>query len=182
MHVSLFVVVFVLMFMLAAIFRVTFGHVMVMKMKKSLQKKHRQKAAKRPFHGAIKRTQLLRSVREKMQQCDTEHEAGHETDGHLQSRVREVNQQRQPAARQRREQHERAVNDQQPTGRIHVASHISSVNQTPAGMRSADSLVRECFKKQPPSCGQGCPRSAQGRSKRKSHASAWLFLNSWRKI
>ena len=60
--------------------------------------------------------QLFLRVRQKMEQGDAEHESGHEADGHLQPRVGEMDGQQQPAARQRRKQDQRAVNDQQPPG------------------------------------------------------------------
>ena len=50
---------------------------------------------------------------------DAEHQARHKTDGHLQARVGRTNDQQQPAAHQRRQHHQHAVNREQPDGRNH---------------------------------------------------------------
>ena len=52
---------------IAAIFRIAFGRVMMMKMKKPLEKKHRQKTAEHPFDGTIQRSQLFARIRQKME-------------------------------------------------------------------------------------------------------------------
>jgi len=69
--------------------------------------------------------QLLRRIRQKMQQRDAQHEAGHETGRQLQARVGGTDDQQQPAARQRGQQHQPAVDRQQPIGRNHGFSHGS---------------------------------------------------------
>jgi hypothetical protein len=88
----------------------------VVKVKKALQKKHRQKTAEHPRRRPVNRMQLLRRVRQKMQQRDAQHEAGHETGRQLQARVGGTDDQQQPAARERREQNQRAIDCQQPDG------------------------------------------------------------------
>ena len=72
---------------MAAIFRITFGRVVVVEVKKTLQKKHRKKPAQHPRDGAVKRMQLLRRIRQEMQQGDSKHETGDKTDGDLQAGV-----------------------------------------------------------------------------------------------
>src|SRR3954471_2758861 len=63
-------------FLMAAIFRVAFGQIVVMKMKEPLQEKHREKSTQHPGDGPVKRAQLLISIRQEMQQGNSEHEAG----------------------------------------------------------------------------------------------------------
>lgn len=58
-----------------------------MKMKEPLEKKHYQEPSEHPRRRPIQRMQLFVGVRQEMQQRDAEHQAGHETDGHLQTRV-----------------------------------------------------------------------------------------------
>ena len=119
--------VIMMMFMfVAAIFRIAFRQIVVMKMKKPLQKKHGEEPAQHPVHRASQRMQLLRRVRQKMQQGDAEHEARDKADGHLQTGVGQVDEERQPAARQRGEQYEQAIKNQQPRGRNHGLVIINS--------------------------------------------------------
>jgi hypothetical protein len=66
---------------------------------------------------------LLLCIRQKVEQGDAEHEAGDEADGHLQPRVCKMDEQQQPAARQRGQQHQHAVDGQQPAGRNHGRGH-----------------------------------------------------------
>src|ERR1017187_3677003 len=102
------------MVVFAAIFRVAFRQNVMMEMEEALDKEHRQKTAEQPMHRLVKRMQLLLRVRQKMEQGDAEHESGDKTHRDLQPRMGEMDGQQQPAARQRREQDQRAVNDQQP--------------------------------------------------------------------
>lgn len=80
------------MFM-STILRVTFGKIVMMKMKKPLQKEHCQKAAQHPGHRAVQRMQLLRGIRKEMQERDAQHQPSYETDCHLKSRVSQFGQQ-----------------------------------------------------------------------------------------
>ncbi len=96
----------------AAVFRVAFGQIMVVKMKETLNKKHRQKTTEHPSGRFVERMQLLIGVRQKMKQGDAEHESGDEADGDLQPRVRQMDEQQEPAARQRSQQDQRAINCQ----------------------------------------------------------------------
>ena len=110
----MFMVVNVIVFMRIAIFGIAFGRVVVVKVEKALEKKHRKKTAEHPCRRAVNRMQLLLRVRQKMQQRDSQHETGHETGCQLQSRVRGADDQQHPAAGERREQNQRAINGQQP--------------------------------------------------------------------
>src|SRR5882757_445150 len=101
---------------MATIFGIAFWQIVMVEVKEPLEKKHCQKSTEHPGDGLIERTQLLRRVRQEMQQRNSKHQTRDKTDCHLQSRMSEANNQRQPAACQRSEQNERAVNRQQPTG------------------------------------------------------------------
>jgi hypothetical protein len=93
---------------------------MVMKMKEPLEEKHGQEPAEHPAHGAVQRLQIFIRIRQKMEQGDAQHQAGNKTDGNLQARMGKPNDDRQPTARQRRNENESAINRQQPTGRNHA--------------------------------------------------------------
>ena len=108
------------MFIVAAIFRIAFGQIMMMKMKKALQEKHRKKTSEHPRNGAVERSQIFFGVGQEMEQGDAEHQARNEADGDLQAGVGEFDEQGQPTAGQRREKNEHTVNRQQPTGRNHA--------------------------------------------------------------
>jgi hypothetical protein len=118
--------VFVRMLFLAAIFRVTFGKVVMMEMEKTLQEKHRQKTAQHPAHGPVQRLQMLVGIGQEMEQGDAEHEPGDKADGDLQAGMRQSDKKGQPTARQRCEQHKQTINRQQPTGRNHVPEICNS--------------------------------------------------------
>ena len=54
-------------------------HVMMVKVKEALEKKHRQKTSHQPDHGTVNGTQLLPGVWEQVQQAYTQHQTRHET-------------------------------------------------------------------------------------------------------
>ena len=120
MVVAVLVLVAFGMFVMAAIFRIAFRQIMVMKMEEALQEKHREKTTQHPFHRAVQRLQMFVGIGQKMQERKAEHQAGDEADGDLQARVRESDDERQPTAGQGGDKHEHTVNRQQPTGRNHV--------------------------------------------------------------
>ena len=98
-------IVCVLVVVAAAVFRVALRQIVVVEVEKALDEEHRQETAEQPVHGFVERMQLLLGVRQKMEQRDAEHEAGDKADGDLQPRVRQVNGEQEPAARERSEQH-----------------------------------------------------------------------------
>ena len=116
-------------FLVAAIFRIAFRQVVMMEMKKALQEKHRQKAAQHPADSFIQEFQVLVRVGQKMEQGNTEHQAGNEADRDLQPGVGQPEENGQPTARQRREQHKPAINRQQPTGRNHATGIFNSARK-----------------------------------------------------
>ena len=124
-----------------AILRVAFRQVVMVKMKEPLEKEHREKAAQHPGHRPVQRTQLFSAVGKEMQQRNPEHQAGDEADRHLQPGVREADEQGQPAACQRGEEHERAVNGQQPTGGHHRPVLIYPVIQRQPESGGARTIV-----------------------------------------
>lgn len=97
-------VVVVVFVSVAAIFRVSFRRVVMMKMEKALDKKHCQEAPQHPGRRPVNRMQLFGGIRQKMQQRDAEHQSGNKADGDLQTRVSWVENQQKPAARQRGQQ------------------------------------------------------------------------------
>jgi len=111
-----FVNLVVLMVMRVAIFGITLGRVVMVKVEETLQKKHRQESAQYPRRRPVNGMQLLRRIRQKMQQRDAQHQTGHKARRQLQARVRGTDDQQHPAARERREQNQDTVNGEQPDG------------------------------------------------------------------
>ncbi len=91
---------FIIAGFMAAIFRVAFRQVMVVKVKKSLQKKHPQKTREQPqgrFLGGMK---FLHGVGKEMEDGNPEHQSRDKTGGDLQPPMGEFDEENDPAARQ----------------------------------------------------------------------------------
>ena len=76
--------------------------VMVMKMKKTVEKEHHQESAQYPAHRGFIRMDLGERVGQQMEQPDAEDHAGHEAECHLQPAMRQTHQVRasgRPAAK-----------------------------------------------------------------------------------
>lgn len=84
MIVIMLMTVIVFMFIMTAIFGIALWQIVMMKMKEPLKKKHRQKTAEHPFHGAIQRMQMVLGIRQEMEDGNSEHQTSDEADGHLQ--------------------------------------------------------------------------------------------------
>jgi len=98
-------------------FRCLLGDIVVMKMEEALDEEHHQEPAQQPPGSAVDRTELMPGVGQHVQHPDAEHQAGHETGGHLQPGVREPHHQRNPSPGQRGEQDQQAIACQQRAGR-----------------------------------------------------------------
>src|SRR5262245_41062689 len=76
------------------------GNIMVMERKETCDKKHDNESAHQPPGGMVDRSQLVPGVRQQVQYAHAKHQAGDKASGHLQPDVRELNEQRNPTARQ----------------------------------------------------------------------------------
>ena len=76
--------------------------------------------------------QLFGGIRQEMQQGNAQHEAGHQADGDLQARMSGPDDQQQPAAGQRSQQHQQAINGQQAVGRNNGSPYGSVCKFFPA--------------------------------------------------
>ena len=94
------------------VFGRSFRYVVMVVGEKPLEEEHRQKAAQGQTHRLVHRMILVKGVRHEMQQRHAEHQPGNKADRYLQPRMGEPHGQQQPAARQRGQQHQRAVDAQ----------------------------------------------------------------------
>ena len=77
---------------------------------------------------------LMKGVRNKMKQSDTQHQACNGAERDLQPGVVEPQREDQPAARQRGQQHEHAVDDQQQRWGKEKRIHVSGLFRRPERM------------------------------------------------
>jgi len=119
--------------MAARLDRTALSHIVVVKRQKPLEKEHDQKPAEQPGGAAIHRMQGVLGVREQTQDGESEHQAGHKTDRHLQPGVREPDKRREQPARQRGQGRHQAIGGEQPGGgaRVHQRSFSNGHMATP---------------------------------------------------
>ena len=89
-----------------------FRYVMVVVREKPLEEEHHQEAAQGPMHGLVQGMGLMRRMGNEMEQRHAEHQPGNKAHCRLQPRMSEPHGQQQPAARQRGQQHESAIDSQ----------------------------------------------------------------------
>jgi hypothetical protein len=80
-----------------------------------------------------------------MEQGDAKHQSGDEADGDLQSRMRQMDEQQEPAARERSQQHQQTINTQQ-FNRSHKFNCKSFAIRTEAQIERKNYFREEFFR------------------------------------
>ena len=113
------------------------GHIMMMEGEESLDKEHGHEAGQGPKHHAIDRAEFGQSVWHHVQQSNAEHGASYEADRQLHALVRQANDEGNPAAGQRGQQHKNRV-----ASKRNVCGHVGRSRQTvERSVRAADTKV-----------------------------------------
>jgi len=100
-------------------------HVVIMKRQEPLQKEHGQKTRQGPEHAVGQRRQLVRRMRQKVQERHPQHQPRHQAHRHLEPGMTQPQGEQRPAAGQRRKRDQHAVNEQQSCRRQHSITHNS---------------------------------------------------------
>ncbi len=82
-------------------------------MERANQEEHRQQPQHGPPDHSVERAKLGKGVRQHVKQSDAEHQPGDEADRDLHAGVRQLHDKGEPAAPQRAEDNQPAVNDEQ---------------------------------------------------------------------
>jgi hypothetical protein len=98
---------------------------MVMVGQEPLEKEHYEEAAQNPLHGLVQGMALMKGMGNKVEQGHAEHEAGDKAHRRLEPRMSQMQGQQRPAARQRGEQHQNAVDGQCRSSGQDQSVHVS---------------------------------------------------------